>query len=227
MRSSGHHNPLHKVTAAGLLVTLGIIFGDIGTSPLYVLQAIIGKEAITADVVLGGLSCIFWTLTMQTTLKYVVLTLRADNKGEGGIFALYTLVKKTKVKWLLVPAVIGGSALLADGIITPPISVSSAIEGLPNLSDNTITWIVIAILTSLFMIQQFGTRSIGSLFGPVMLVWFVMIGILGFSQIIHVLSVFKAFNPYYAFHLLTAHKEGYLVLGAVFLCTTGADRKST
>ena len=219
----GHHSHLNKVTAAGLLVTLGIIFGDIGTSPLYVLQAIIGKETITSDVVLGGLSCIFWTLTMQTTLKYVVLTLRADNKGEGGIFALYTLVKKTKVKWLLVPAVIGGSALLADGIITPPISVSSAIEGLPNLSDHTITVIVIAILTSLFMIQQFGTRSIGNLFGPVMLVWFVMIGVLGASQIVHVPSVFKAFNPYYAIHLLTAHKEGYLVLGAVFLCTTGAE----
>ncbi len=220
---NGHHNKINKVTAAGLLVTLGIIFGDIGTSPLYVLNAIIGDQPIQASVVLGGLSCIFWTLTMQTTLKYVVLTLRADNKGEGGIFALYTLVKKTKVKWLLIPAVIGGSALLADGIITPPISVSSAIEGLPNLSDSTITWIVIAILTVLFTIQQFGTRSIGNLFGPVMLAWFCMIGLFGVIQIAGDLSVFKALNPYYAFELLTEHKEGYLVLGAVFLCTTGAE----
>jgi KUP system potassium uptake protein len=223
MQPPGQHRQLDKVTSAGLLVTLGIIFGDIGTSPLYVMQAIIGVPVIQANVVLGGLSCIFWTLTMQTTLKYVVLTLRADNKGEGGIFALYALVKKTKVKWLLVPAVIGGSALLADGIITPPISVSSAIEGLPGLSDNTITWIVIAILTSLFMIQQFGTRSIGNLFGPVMLLWFVMIGTLGFIHVCGMPSVFKALNPYYAFKLLTGHKEGYLVLGAVFLCTTGAE----
>jgi KUP system potassium uptake protein len=218
-----HYNLHNKVTAAGLLVALGIIFGDIGTSPLYVLNAIIGKQAVQPDLIYGSLSCIFWTLTMQTTLKYVVLTLRADNKGEGGIFALYTLVKKTKVKWLLVPAVIGGSALLADGIITPPISVSSAIEGLPNLTDNSITWIVIGIITGLFMIQQFGTLSVGKLFGPVMLAWFLMIGTLGAIHVFGDLGLFKALNPYYAIHLLTEHKEGYLILGGVFLCTTGAE----
>src|SRR3954471_18300295 len=120
-----------KITTAGLLITLGIIYGDIGTSPLYVMKAIIGlNHIIDEDIILGGLSCIFCTLTLQTTIKYVLITLSADNHGEGGIFALYALVKKTKIKWLIVPAIIGGSALLADGIITPPISVSSAVEGI-------------------------------------------------------------------------------------------------
>ncbi|HRG53353.1 MAG TPA: KUP/HAK/KT family potassium transporter, partial [Bacteroidia bacterium] len=125
-----HKDSVDKISAASILVTLGIIFGDIGTSPLYVLNAIVGHEEINGDIIKGALSCIVWTLTLQTTMKYVVLTLRADNKGEGGIFSLYTLVKKTKVKWLLYPAVIGGSAILAEGIITPPISVSAAVEGL-------------------------------------------------------------------------------------------------
>jgi KUP system potassium uptake protein len=223
---NGHHNQLNRVSAAGLLVTLGIIFGDIGTSPLYVLKAIVGKEPINSLVVLGGLSCIFWTLTLQTTLKYVILTLKADNKGEGGIFALYTLVRKTKVKWLIVPAIIGGSALLADGIITPPISVASAIEGLratDYFSNVPTVPIVILILTLLFVIQQFGTKLVGNFFGPVMLVWFSMLTVLGVSQIMDLPSVFKAINPYYAVALLSEHKEGFLVLGAVFLCTTGAE----
>lgn len=215
---------LNKVTGAGLLIALGIIYGDIGTSPLYVLKAIIGVHPIEADVVLGGISCIFWTLTLQTTLKYVVLTLRADNKGEGGIFALYTLVRRTKVKWLIFPAIIGGSALLADGIITPPISVSSAIEGLRTIKEdiNTVP-IVIGILTLLFTIQQFGTNFVGKSFGPIMLIWFLMLGALGSSQVIQDLSVLKAINPYYAYQLLAKHPDGFLVLGAVFLCTTGAE----
>ena len=226
MQNGTHHNHLNKVTAAGLLVTLGIIFGDIGTSPLYVLKAIVGNSAIDNNVVLGGLSCIFWTLTMQTTLKYVVLTLKADNKGEGGIFALYTLVKRTKVKWLLFPAIIGGSALLADGILTPTISVSSAIEGL-RATDyfsgiNTVP-IVIAILTALFLIQQFGTKNVGNIFGPVMMIWFIMLGTLGVMGLMGNFSVIKAVNPYYAWELLSHHKEGFLILGAVFLCTTGAE----
>ncbi len=207
-----------------LLVTLGIIYGDIGTSPLYVMKAIIGKQPISADVVLGGISCIFWTLTIQTTFKYVILTLRADNKGEGGIFSLYALVRRGKMSWLKWPAIIGGAALLADGIITPPISVSSAIEGLRiyNPSIPTVP-IVIAILSALFIIQQFGTKFVGQFFGPVMLFWFSMIGILGVANLINDPSVLKALNPYYAFNLITNVHGGFWLLGAVFLCTTGAE----
>lgn len=222
--SAQHHGLHSKLTFAGLLITLGIIYGDIGTSPLYVMKAIIGLHAINANIVLGGISCIFWTLTLQTTVKYVLITLSADNHGEGGIFALYALVKRTKVKWLIVPAIIGGSALLADGIITPPISVSSAVEGIrtfyPDI--NTVP-IVIAILVMLFTIQQFGTKLVGKFFAPMMLLWFGMLGVLGVLQIVHHPAVFKAINPYYAYHLLTIHPEGFYVLGFVFLCTTGAE----
>lgn len=216
---------LKKVSAAGALITLGIIFGDIGTSPLYVLKAIVGENnVISTEIILGGLSCIFWTLTLQTTIKYVILTLRADNKGEGGIFALYALVKKAKIKWLMYPAVIGGSTLLADGIITPPISVASAIEGLQVVNPDIQTIpIVIAILTALFTIQQFGTKFIGKFFGPAMFVWFIMLTALGVAQIFTNFSVLSAVNPYYAYKLLFGHPEGFLVLGAVFLCTTGAE----
>jgi KUP system potassium uptake protein len=227
--STPHHSLHSKWTIAGLLVSLGIIYGDIGTSPLYVMKAILGLNfAINKDLVLGGVSLVFWTLTLQTTLKYVLITLSADNHGEGGIFALYALVKKTKIKWLIVPAIIGGSALLADGIITPPISVSSAVEGIktfyPTL--NTVP-IVIGILFVLFTIQQFGTKLVGKFFAPVMLVWFSMIGVLGAIQIFGNFEVLKAINPYYAYHLLMAddgiNPEGFFVLGFVFLCTTGAE----
>jgi KUP system potassium uptake protein len=223
---SNHDSVHNKITIAGLLVTLGIIFGDIGTSPLYVLKAIIGEKPIDVDTVLGGVSCIFWTLTLQTTIKYVVLTLRADNKGEGGIFALYTLVKKTKIKWLLYPALIGGSAVLAEGIITPPISVSSAVEGLhmtETFKNLETVPIIIAIIAGLFFIQQFGTNFIGKFFGPVMLIWFTMIGLLGFHQLVGMPSVLKAINPYWAYKLLVLHPGGFWLLGAVFLCTTGAE----
>ncbi|NDI98500.1 KUP/HAK/KT family potassium transporter [Flavobacterium sp. LaA7.5] len=221
---SSNHNNLSKVTTGGLIVTLGIIYGDIGTSPLYVMKAIMGEVPIKEEVVLGALSCIFWTLTLQTTLKYVLLTLQADNKGEGGIFSLYTLVKRLKKKGLIIPAIIGGSALLADGIITPPISVSSAIEGLKiyNPELDTVP-IVISIIFMLFFIQRFGTKFVGRFFGPMMLVWFSMLGILGVIQIAGDLSIFKALNPYYAIHLLSIHHEGFYVLGFVFLCTTGAE----
>ena len=222
---NAHNHQLHsKLTTGGLLVTLGIIYGDIGTSPLYVMKAIIGMHAISRDIVLGGISCIFWTLTLQTTVKYVIITLSADNHGEGGIFALFALVKRTKIKWLIVPAIIGGSALLADGIITPPISVSSAVEGLRNFNPeiNTIP-IVIGILIALFTIQQFGSKLVGRFFAPMMLVWFTMLGVLGTLQILSDFSVFQAINPYYAYELLQIHPEGFFVLGAVFLCTTGAE----
>lgn len=221
---STNHIQLNKVTMGGLLVTLGIIYGDIGTSPLYVMKAIIGSQPIEEQVVLGALSCIFWTLTLQTTLKYVFLTLKADNKGEGGIFSLYTLVKRLKKKGLIVPAIIGGSALLADGIITPPISVSSAIEGLKKYQPQLDTVpIVIGILFGLFFIQRFGSTFIGKFFGPMMLIWFGMLGVIGVAHVFHNVAVFEALNPYYAIHLLSIHHEGFYVLGFVFLCTTGAE----
>ncbi len=224
--SAHNHSSLHsKLTVGGLLITLGIIYGDIGTSPLYVMKAIMGlNTAISKDIVLGGLSCIFWTLTLQTTLKYVVLTLGADNHGEGGIFALYALVKRTKIQWLIIPAIIGGSALLADGIITPPISVSSAVEGIKTFYPTmNIKAIVIAILFILFTIQQFGTKLVGKFFAPMMLIWFSMLGVLGIIQISSNLAVFNALNPYYAYNLLKIHPDGFYVLGFVFLCTTGAE----
>jgi len=193
------HN-FNKVSAAGLLIALGIIYGDIGTSPLYVFSAIINGKTIEELLIVGGLSCIIWTLTLQTTLKYVLLTLQADNKGEGGIFSLYTLVRRQK-KWLVIPAMLGGAALLADGMITPPISITSVIEGLKNIpvfndiQENTIIIIVLAILAVLFFMQQFGTNSIGKMFGPVMSVWFLMLALLGLSHISADFSVLKAFNP--------------------------------
>ncbi|MBK7888229.1 MAG: KUP/HAK/KT family potassium transporter [Bacteroidetes bacterium] len=221
--ASGHINH-SKVTTAGMLVTLGIVYGDIGTSPLYVMSAVIGSKPIEESLVLGGLSCVFWTLTILTTLKYIILTLRADNKGEGGIFSLYALVRKMHIKWLAIPAMIGGAALLADGIITPPISVSSAIEGLKVINPDIPTVpIVTFIIFALFFIQQFGTRFVGRFFGPVMLVWFSMLLILGVIAIFENPVVFKAINPYYAYHLLTSYPEGFWILGAVFLCTTGAE----
>jgi len=218
--SKQHH---HALSFAGLLITVGIIFGDIGTSPLYVLKAIAGDRKLTEQLILGGLSCIFWTLTIQTTIKYVIITLRADNKGEGGIFSLYTLVRRRK-KWLVIPAMIGGAALLADGIITPPISVSSAIEGLSYVNPHIQTVpIIIAIIIGIFVIQQFGTKFIGKAFGPVMLVWFLMLGIVGGAYFIQNPGVLKALNPYYAYDLLVNYPQGFWLLGAVFLCTTGAE----
>ncbi len=219
---------INKVTGAGLLVALGIIYGDIGTSPLYVFNAIVNNKVISEDLIIGALSCIIWTITLQTTFKYVILILKADNKGEGGIFALYALVRRRK-KWLVIPAMIGGAALLADGIITPPISITSAIEGikklpaLTNITQDTVVIIVIVIMALFFFMQQFGTASIGKLFGPIMLVWFGMLAVLGGIHILDDLSVFKAFNPYYAIKLLTQYPHGFWLLGAVFLCTTGGE----
>lgn len=214
----------NKITLGSLLITLGIIYGDIGTSPLYVMKAIFGNAPINENLVLGAVSCVLWTLTLQTSIKYVWLTLRADNNGEGGIFSLYTLVKKLKKRWLIIPAIIGGSAMIADGFITPPISISSALEGLkiyyPELQ--TIP-IVIAIILVLFFFQSYGTKAIGKFFGPIMLVWFSMLAIVGLLQIIKVPEILKAFNPYYAYLLLQNHPEGFYVLGFVFLCTTGAE----
>ncbi len=222
------HVNVNKVTAAGLIVALGIIYGDIGTSPLYVFSEIINGKKIEDLLIIGGLSCIIWTLTLQTTLKYVVLTLKADNRGEGGIFSLYTLVRRQK-KWLVIPAMLGGAALLADGMITPPITVTAAVEGLDNIPIlhgielRTIIIIVLGILAVMFFMQQFGTASIGKMFGPIMVIWFTMLGVLGFSHITDDWNIFKAFNPYYAIKLLTVYPKGFWLLGAVFLCTTGAE----
>ena len=218
----------NRVTLAGLLIALGIIYGDIGTSPLYVLNAITNGKVITDELIIGALSLIIWTLTLQTTVKYVILTLRADNKGEGGIFSLFALVRRRK-KWLVIPAMMGGAALLADGMITPPISVTSAIEGLKqvpvlhDISQWTVIYIVIGILSILFFVQQFGTAFIGRSFGPVMAVWFTMLAILGAVYLIRDLSILRAFNPYYGLKLLTVYPGGFYILGGVFLCTTGAE----
>ena len=218
----------NRVTLAGLLIALGIIYGDIGTSPLYVLNAIMSGKTISNELVIGSLSLIIWTLTLQTTVKYVILTLQADNRGEGGIFSLFALVRRRK-KWLVIPAMMGGAALLADGMITPPISVTSAIEGLKqvpafhNISQWTVVYIVIGILSALFFVQQFGSAFIGKSFGPVMAVWFSMLAILGLIHISDDLTIVKAFNPYYGIKLLVTYPKGFYILGGVFLCTTGAE----
>jgi KUP system potassium uptake protein len=220
------HGPLNKVTLGGLLVTLGIIYGDIGTSPLYVMKSVVGDKAIDKNVIIGAMSLVFWTLTFQTTIKYVIFTLRADNKGEGGIFSLFALIKKAKRKWLIFPAIIGGCCILGEGIITPPISVASAIEGLkliPRFSQIPTIPIIITIITALFFIQQFGTKFIGKFFGPVMLIWFLTLGIMGIIGLSNDFTVLKALNPYYGIKLLVAYPGGFWLLGAVFLCTTGAE----
>lgn len=218
----------NKVTSAGLIIALGIIYGDIGTSPLYVLNEIITGRVISEELILGSLSCIIWTLTLQTTVKYVILTLKADNRGEGGIFSLFALVRRRK-KWLVLPAMIGGAALLADGIITPPITVTSAIEGLRqlpalhNITQTTIVGIVIGIISLLFFVQQFGTASIGKLFGPIMAIWFAMLAVLGIIHLSDDISILKCLSPHYAIELLSRYPKGFWLLGAVFLCTTGAE----
>jgi len=222
---SGSAKNIHKLSAAGVLVTLGIIFGDIGTSPIYVMNAIMQDHTLTKELIYGGLSCVFWTLIIITTFKYIVLAINADNRGEGGIFALYALHRRFKVKWAIIPALIGCAALIADGFITPPISISSALEGLkiryPEIK--SVEWIVVGIITLLFTFQQFGTKIVGSFFGPIMTVWFVMIGVLGAAQIVKNPTILEALNPYWALHMITEVKGGFWLLGGVFLCTTGAE----
>ncbi|RYD51798.1 MAG: potassium transporter Kup [Sphingobacteriales bacterium] len=219
---------VHKATTAGMLIALGIVFGDIGTSPLYVFNAICNGKVITPELIIGSLSCIIWTLTLQTTIKYVMLTLRADNRGEGGIFSLFALVRRHG-KWAVFPAMIGGAALLADGMITPPISVISAVEGLQNIKSlghidsNIIVWIGAGIIGALFFAQQFGTASIGKAFGPIMMLWFLMLAAFGILHLTDEMNILKAFNPYYAIRLLTHYPSGFWILGSVFLCTTGAE----
>ena len=213
-----------RITTAGVLIAMGIAFGDIGTSPLYTLNAVFHNHTIDETVALGSLSCIFWTLTIQTTIKYILLTMQADNNGEGGILSLYALIRRFFGKWLIFPAMAGASFLIADGIITPPISVTSAIEGLEVVAPHlNIVLIVVVIIIGLFLFQQFGTEKIGIIFGPVMMFWFAFIGAIGVYTIGPHWDIFKALNPVYAYDLLVRYPGGFWFLGAIFLCTTGAE----
>ena len=225
MGGKEHHLDIKKLSFAGVIITLGVVYGDLGTSPLYTMRAILlaGKANINELLIYGSLSCIFWTLTLQTTIKYVIITLRADNNGEGGIFALFALIKK-KSSWSALLTMAGGAALLADGVITPSITVTSAIEGLKLFNtDIPVIPIVLIIFGALFFIQQFGTNFVGGSFGPIMVVWFSMLGIFGFIQIIHYPDIFRALNPVFAYKFLSEYPGGFILLGAVFLCTTGAE----
>lgn len=220
---------MKKVSTISLIVTFGIIYGDIGTSPLYTMNAIVMNKEVSEFLVLGALSCIIWTLTLQTTIKYVILTLNADNNGEGGIFSLFALIHRKRPKWLIYPAIIGGVALLADGMITAPISITSAVEGLrqveffKGIETSSIMTTVIIILSILFIAQQFGTKKIGTTFGPIMFLWLTMLAFLGIYHVSDDWSIIKAFNPYYGIKLLVLYPQGVFILGAVFLCTTGAE----
>ena len=218
-----------KASAAGILIALGIVFGDIGTSPLYVFNAICNGRAVESNLIIGALSCIIWTLTLQTTIKYVMITLQADNRGEGGIFSLFALIRRHK-KWVVYPAMIGGAAIMADGMITPPISVISALEGLENvpalhgvLNENTVLGLGLGIILLLFFSQQFGTAAIGKAFGPIMILWFGMLGVLGVLHLSDDWTILKALNPYYVVEFLSQYPGGFWLLGSVFLCTTGAE----
>jgi KUP system potassium uptake protein len=226
MATTHDKNP-NPLSTAGVLISLGIIYGDIGTSPIYTFRFIVGQHIITEDLIFGGISCVFWTLTLITSVKYIYLALSADNRGEGGIFALYALVRRYKASWVIFPAIIGCATLISDGFITPAISVTSAIEGLralnPAISTNTIIYIVIIILVALFIFQQFGSGVVGRTFGPVMLLWFAFIAIVGLTQLVKNPEVLRALNPVYAFNLLVKYPGGFWILGAVFLCTTGAE----
>ena len=213
-----------RLTAAGALIALGIVYGDIGTSPLYTVRGVFAGRPITEDVILGTISCILWTLTLLTTVKYVLVAMRADNHGEGGILALYALLRRLRVRWLYLPAIIGGAALLADGIITPPISVASAIEGLRVIYPDIPTVpLVVALLVARFGFQQFGTAIIGKLFGPVMLAFFSMIAVLGVMHLVREPSILRALNPWYGIRMLTQVPGAFWLLGSIFLCSTGAE----
>ena len=222
---SSHQSDLKRVSLAGLLITIGIVFGDIGTSPLYVMKAIVGVAShVTEDYIAGAISCVIWTLTLQTTVKYVLLALRADNHGEGGVLALFALLRRLPVRWLYIIGAIGAAALIADGVITPAITVTSAIEGLHIIMPEVpVIPIVVVIIILIFIMQQAGTGKIGSFFGPFMLLWFLMLGTLGAINLMAYPAILKAFNPWYAVKLLIASPEWFLILGAVFLCTTGAE----
>lgn len=234
---SSNKSSTSKLALGGILVTLGVVYGDIGTSPLYVMKSVLygngGLENVTEDFILGTLSLVFWTLTILTTIKYVLITLKADNNGEGGIFSLFTLVRN-RARWLVIPAMIGGSALLADGMLTPAVTVTSAVEGLKLLpvfhdifgyNQNNIVILVITIICILFFIQRIGTEFIGKLFGPIMLLWFSSLALFGIINLAGNLSLLRALSPHYAVSILFSddNKMGFFILGSIFLCSTGAE----
>ena len=223
------HFDTKKLTMLGVLVSMGIVFGDIGTSPLYVMKAIVNVRREAGylpfdEYIEGALSCIIWTLTLQTTLKYVIIALRVDNKGEGGILSLYSLVKTVKKNWHYIIAIIGASALVADSVITPSLTVMSAVEGLKIYNQHTpVVLYTCIILFVIFFVQQFGTSKIGKFFGPVMIIWFLVLGGFGAMHIADNISILKSFNPIYAYKLITQSPSAIVIMGAVFLCTTGAE----
>ncbi|MDE5921308.1 MAG: KUP/HAK/KT family potassium transporter [Paramuribaculum sp.] len=216
---------LRRISLAGMLVTIGIVFGDIGTSPLYVMKAIVGvNPGYDSDYIIGAISCVIWTLTLQTTVKYVLIALRADNNGEGGILALFALLRRQPRGWLYIVAALGAAMLIADGVITPAITVTTAVEGLRIVAPATpVLPIVIGVILLIFMMQRVGTGRIGRCFGPFMLAWFLMLGVLGAVNLPACPEVLKAFNPWYAVKLLVSSPAWFMIMGAVFLCTTGAE----
>ena len=231
------NNTSKRMSAAGLLIAIGIVYGDIGTSPLYVMKSIVagngGIGNINRDFIVGSISLVLWTVTLLTTLQTVVIALKATNHGEGGIFALYTLVRK-RAKWLVLPALIGGAAILADGTLTPAVTVTTAIEGLKGLkfggsvpvsTQSMVITITVIILLVLFSIQKMGTSIIGKAFGPIMFVWFSFLGIMGLINMSGDWSILAAINPIYAIRLLFSpeNKAGIFILGSIFLATTGAE----
>ena len=231
-------NIKERTTAAGLLIAIGIVYGDIGTSPLYVMKSIVagngGIANVNRDFIIGSISLVLWTVTLLTTLQTVIIALKATNHGEGGIFALYALIRK-RAKWLVLPALIGGAAILADGTLTPAVTVTTAIEGLKGMefgagnipvnTQSTVIAITVIILFLLFMIQRMGTSIIGKAFGPIMFIWFTFLGVVGAINMMGDLSILKAINPVYAIELLVSpyNKAGIFILGSIFLATTGAE----
>lgn len=226
-----------KISFGMFLVTIGIVYGDIGTSPMYVMKSIVagngGLGHVDEAFIIGSLSLVIWTITLLTTVKHVLIALRADNHGEGGIFALYSLVKNCG-KWLIIPTMIGGCTMLADGVLTPAVTVTAAVEGLRSISimdkllgsgQVVVIVITLTIISALFLIQKNGTSHIGRLFGPIMMIWFLFLGITGTMLFAGDLSILRAFNPVYAVKVLFSpgNKAGLMILGSVFLCTTGAE----
>ena len=219
------------------LVAMGLVFGDIGTSPMYVMKSILegngGIRLANEEFILGALSLVIWTVTLLTTIKYVLIVMRADNHGEGGIFALYALVKDHG-KWLILPAMLGGATLLSGGILTPAVTVTTAIEGLRTIpltnrllgeGEAQVVFITIGIILVLFLVQQAGVSRVGRTFGPMMLLWFTFLGVTGFFHVFNMPSILRAFNPIYGIRVLTSpyNKAGIAILGSVFLATTGAE----
>ena len=237
MELSSKHSNISKLTLGGTLVTLGVVYGDIGTSPLYVMKSVIfgngGIQHVSENFILGTLSLVFWTLTILTSIKYVCITLKADNNGEGGIFSLFTLVR-SRSRGLIIPAMIGGSALLADGMLTPAVTVTSAVEGLKLLpvfqdlfgnNQKNIFLLVIFIICVLFFIQHIGTEFIGKLFGPIMFLWFCSLAFFGIINLVENPFLLRALSPHYAINILFSddNKLGFFILGSIFLCSTGAE----